>query len=114
METDCESDFLEILARDIDSNPDKLHYPSKDEMTEIQELVKDVNVDIDDVITDVDDNSYDAIRQRKQKSQARFYAHLFESRDRGDFEVEKRRLRSKLIKPENLPKLSVKNIPDFD
>lgn len=59
-------------------------------------------------------DDFDAILKQKRESQERFYRRLFETRDNGTYEVDKRCLRSDLIKPENLPKLSVKNLPDFD
>ncbi|KNH10767.1 hypothetical protein EDB59_4278 [Vibrio crassostreae] len=42
-----ESDLLDLLARDIDAHPEKLHYPSQGEIDEVMALVEGVNVDID-------------------------------------------------------------------
>ncbi|WP_264877872.1 hypothetical protein [Vibrio agarivorans] len=56
-----------------------------------------------------DKNSYDAIRRQKQESQQRFYEHLLVLES-----IANRALKSKLIKPERLPKLEVKNLPNFD
>ncbi|MCB5450225.1 hypothetical protein [Vibrio lentus] len=42
-----ESDLLDLLARDIDAHPEKLHYPSQGGIDEVMALVEGVNVDID-------------------------------------------------------------------
>lgn len=57
---------------------------------------------------------FDEILRQKRESQERFYKRLFETRDNGTYDIDKRCLQSKLIKKANLPKLSVKNLPDFD
>lgn len=62
----------------------------------------------------MNDDDFDAILRQKRESQKKFYAALLESRDNGTYDVDKRCLRSKLIKKANLPKLSVKDLPDFD
>lgn len=56
---------------------------------------------------------FDEILRQKRESQERHYQRLFETRDNGTYDVDKRCLRSKLIKKEKLPRLS-KNLPDFD
>ena len=57
--------------------------------------------------------NYDEIRKQKNESQARFYEHLFASRDNGSYQVDKRCLNSVLINPKYLPKLNIKNLPKF-
>ncbi|GMQ45046.1 hypothetical protein VB10N_00450 [Vibrio sp. 10N] len=59
-------------------------------------------------------DDFDAILRQKRESQKRHYKRLFETRENGTYEVDRRCLRSRLIKKENLPRLSVKNLPDFD